>query len=199
MARESGGRMILGIAARLSLSVLLHRLSRIATPATPQRKPAERATIGPFHEKPPAPWAAPTQIRRRSAADRRAGSATAVLRWSFELSPPRAGEVAPVRDSSGGPQDVPGGDRTGWERFAPLCRGRVRAIPAVRHSRQRIRSRALRRLRRRAALKDRADANIRVEDASSSDQVKIAALGLNFARAGASCSNAANPGRLACR
>ena len=101
--------------------------------------------------------------RRRSAADRRAGSATAVLRWSFELSPPRAGEVAPVRDSSGGPQDVPGGDRTGWERFAPLCRGRVRAIPAVRHSRQRIRSRALRRLRRRAALKDRADANIRVE------------------------------------
>ena len=136
--------------------------------------------------------------RRRSAADRRAGSATAVLRWSFELSPPRAGGVAPVRDSSGGPEDVPGGDRTGWERFAPLRRGRVRAIPAVRHSRQRIRSRALRRLRRRAALKDRADANIRVDDASSSDQVKIAALGLNFARAGASCSNAANPGRHAC-
>src|SRR5205823_3998103 len=56
--------------------------------------------------------------RRRSAADRRAGSATAVLRWSFELSPPRAGEVAPVRHSSRAPQDVPGGDRTGWERFA---------------------------------------------------------------------------------
>src|SRR3954469_7063308 len=48
-----------GIAERLSLSVLLHRLSRIATPATPKRQPAERATIGPLHEMPPAPWAAP--------------------------------------------------------------------------------------------------------------------------------------------
>ena len=80
MARKSGGRMILGIAARLSLSVLLHRLSRIATPATPQRKPAERATIGPFHEKPPAPWAAPTQIRRRSESRERDGSSSLELR-----------------------------------------------------------------------------------------------------------------------
>ena len=80
MARESGGRMILGIAARLSLSVLLHRLSRIATPATPQRKLAERATIGPFHEKPPAPWAAPTQIRRTSESRERDGSPSLELR-----------------------------------------------------------------------------------------------------------------------
>ena len=80
MARESGDRMILGIAAKLSLSVLLHRLSRIATPATPQRKPAERATIGPFHQKPPAPWAAPTQIRRSSESRERDGSSSLELR-----------------------------------------------------------------------------------------------------------------------
>src|SRR5438309_9219315 len=128
MARESGGRMILGIAARLSLSVLLHRLSRIATPATPKCEPAERATIGPFHEKPPAPWAAPTQIRRRSESRERDGSSSLELRTIAAAS--RRSRSC-TRQFRGAPQDVPGGDRTGWERFAPLRRGRVRAIPAV--------------------------------------------------------------------
>lgn len=134
---------------RASLSILLHRLYRFATPAIPEHEllPSEsrlarfmkcRQRLGPR--------------RGSSAADQRARRrATATRRWSFELPPPRAGEVAPARDCSGAPQDLPGGDRAGWERAAPLRRGRVRALPALRHSRQRLRSRALHRLRRRAA------------------------------------------------
>src|SRR5207248_282703 len=76
-------------AERVRLTILLHRLYRFATPATPEQElaPSEprlarfmkcRQRLGP--------------CRGSSAADRRARRATAIRRWSSELPPPRAGE-----------------------------------------------------------------------------------------------------------
>ena len=138
-----------GIVERVSLSIRSTGQYRFATPTTPGHELFRasdalarfvkcRQRLG--------------QRRGSSAADQRARrKATAIRRRSFELRPPRAGEVAPARDGSWAPQDLPGGARAEWERAAPLRRGRVRALPALRHSRQRLRSRALCRLRRRAA------------------------------------------------